>query len=126
MTAIRQSGNTYLVPNIYTGFGTPNMCLAHDSLNSTASLEEINANDFKLYPNPTAGQFIITGIDFDPENMNFQVINMMGEITEMKNLKFGKNQLVADLSAFANGVYFVQMQIGNTVVLRKRVVKVSE
>jgi subtilisin family serine protease len=126
MTAIRLSGNTYLVPNIYTGFGTPNMCLAHDSLNSTASLEEINADDFELYPNPTTGQVIITGIDFDPENMNLKIINMMGEITEIKTLKFEKNQLVADLSAFANGVYFIQIQIGNAVVLRKRVVKVNE
>lgn len=123
MSAIRLSGNTYTVPNIYTGFGTPNMCLAHDSLNSTASLEEINAENFKLYPNPASGQIIIAGVDFEKENVSLQVIDMMGEIIAINTFEIEANQLAADLSAFSNGVYFVQMQVGNTVVLRKRVVK---
>jgi hypothetical protein len=102
------------------------MCLAHDSFNSTASLEEINADNFKLYPNPTSGQVIITGVDFEKENTSLQVIDIMGQITAVNTFGIEENQLVTDLSAFANGVYFVQMQIGNAVVLRKRVVKVAE
>jgi len=66
-----------------------------------------------ICPNPTTGQFNITGI----ENATIKVFNLLGrQVMQEKN---AGEQTVLDLSGFENGVYFVQIESEGDVVTKK-------
>lgn len=126
MNAIRQSGNAFTTPTIYAGYGTPNMCIANGIIAGTAGLESFTVESITLYPNPTTGIISVSNFDYDREHVELNVVDVLGEIIPITNFKIEKEELIFDLSSFGNGVYFIHVQIGKAVVLRKRVVKVNE
>jgi len=84
----------------------------------TASFE----NGISVYPNPSSGVVNISTYNLDANSMNVVVCDITGKVvanTQFTNLEHN----TIDLSNQPTGVYFVKMQLDNTVVTRKVVVK---
>ncbi len=66
--------------------------------------EATNNNAIQLYPNPTNGQFNISGLEYNTGLI--EVYNAMGQLIHSTTFK-QPNNLQLDLSAFPNGHYYI-------------------
>lgn len=73
--------------------------------------EEVN-----IYPNPTKGSVFISG---DSQDRVVKLTNFTGKVILEKNLSYSN---LLDLSGLPEGVYFIEIQTGSKIVV-KRVVK---
>jgi len=79
-------------------------------------------NGISIYPNPSNGVVNISTYNLDANSMNVVVCDITGKIVanaQFTNLEHN----TIDLSNQPKGVYFVKMQLNNTVVTRKVVLK---
>ncbi len=81
------------------------------SVSVIQSIQHLNTNCFKMYPNPSKGIVNITGISGKSQ---ITVTNIFGE-----NIMYVENTKVLDLSKFANGIYFVKINSNNNIVTEK-------
>ncbi|MBL6964169.1 MAG: T9SS type A sorting domain-containing protein [Bacteroidetes bacterium] len=84
-------------------------------------LEERGLGQYvEMYPNPTKGEFYINVDLPQSENLVIRVSNMLGEQLEIitENNTYG-GLFKLDLGAYANGVYFVQLQTDDASVIQK-------
>lgn len=79
-------------------------------LTSTGEMEFEDA-EISAYPNPANASFIVTG----KSNEVFTISNSSGEIMLSRKLAEGGNTI--DVSAFANGIYFLRFENGRTTKL---------
>ncbi|MBT7038892.1 MAG: T9SS type A sorting domain-containing protein, partial [Bacteroidetes bacterium] len=78
------------------------------------------AQYIEMYPNPTKGEFYISVELPQSENLLIKVSNMLGdelEIITKSNTQGGMFKV--DLGAFADGVYFVQVQTDEASTVQK-------
>ncbi len=78
--------------------------------NAVASIQEIQPNTIKIYPNPTTGIVTVTL----PNNEPFEVYNSLGE--QLYDVKKAENQI--DLTECANGLYFVKTRYSTYKLLK--------
>lgn len=76
------------------------------------SVEEIQANNFKIYPNPASDNVTITGI----ADKNVVTIK---DLTGRVIVSFENVQKQLNLSAYAKGMYLVQIESENVTVVRR-------
>lgn len=83
--------------------------------NKTSALsEEILAEQFTVYPNPTTGKLIIQSENF--KDFDYTLFDLSGKI--LRKSGFGvQNNL--DLSNLKSGIYILKIQIENTIVTKK-------
>ena len=91
-----------------------------DVLKSVNSVFDINHNEFVIYPNPTTGNFTVSG-----EGLNhIEIYDVQGRLllTHPANLT---PQTSINVSQFVGGIYFVKMysEMGDVVVKRLVIVK---
>ncbi|MEI7661553.1 MAG: T9SS type A sorting domain-containing protein, partial [Bacteroidota bacterium] len=95
----------------FTFFGN-NLFLNDIRVNGTVGVQEhkINAASFTLYPNPSAGQFVLSVVNGQQEAV-IQVVNPQGVIISSERilLKSGSCQQHLDLSGAPKGVYFIRV-----------------
>ncbi len=89
----------------------------------TVNVNEIaNTNKFSMYPNPTNAN---TSISFNLENesnVSLEVYNTVGSLVyseNKNNMSAGKQKINFDGTEFPQGIYFVNLTIGNEKVTRK-------
>lgn len=82
-------------------------------------IDENEALDFNIYPNPTTGELNIT-FATTVSNGTIQVIDATGRLLMERNIQ--NSQLSLDLSGFENGMYFIK-STSNGISTTKRVVK---
>jgi hypothetical protein len=65
--------------------------------------------DYKLFPNPTSGQFEVDFFVRTPGQMSLQLINPMGQILWTKSYHYDGCCRIElfDISKYPNGLYFV-------------------
>jgi hypothetical protein len=96
-----------------------------DVCGNTTGIDEtiIEKEKLHMYPNPATNQITI---EFEPtrEECLIEIKNVLGEIVYSAAAKnvVGKQAKSIDVSGFSNGVYFLQVQIGGS-VLNKKFVK---
>ena len=116
-TKIKNTANIYFDynPVIVTNTTTNEYTL-------TASLNEKTQNTtLSIYPNPSNGKYLLSITDVtDVSKLTIEVRNVMGEI--LLKTKMQNNVSQIDLSAFANGIYFVQIN-GSNQSLNQRIIK---
>jgi hypothetical protein len=68
----------------------------------------------KIFPNPTSE---VTHIQFDVvyEERQVHLYNIQGKLVDSFIIEAGTNELIIDLSALENGLYFIQSTIHNTI-----------
>ena len=77
-----------------------------------SSLQEVNAREFALYPNP-AKSFVTLEFEALKENTLLQILDINGRRVRTLDLKAGQENLRIDLGDLPKGVYTVML--GNTV-----------
>ena len=91
--------------------------------------EETETNEISIYPNPATNEFQVTSSKFKVKSVN--IYNVMGEeIWSFDKLRMTENEsYTIDVSSYAKGVYFVEVQTDGSAgspqgsVLRKKLIK---
>lgn len=106
-----------LVKVKFTTGGGNNFFLDQIELDGLVGIEEFNyfGNSY-LYPNPSDGKFNLNLQLQSSENVRIEVYNLRGE--KLKTLELGKisagmQQIPLDVEEFANGMFFVNVNISN-------------
>lgn len=111
IASIQESAHQYSTPDEFLGYGIPELCVAHDSLNvSGAGLDDIPSNDYSIFPNPSSGLVTIEGLHLNKLNL-IEVFNQLGQVVHSAE-NFGKEQVVIDLNQLANGMYLLSLNKG--------------
>lgn len=79
-------------------------------------------HEFMLYPNPSSGDVNMVFNLTEAEMVNISVVNMLGEVvmnTGDTQRSAGEHKLMINGDDFSNGVYFVNMSIGDQIVTKK-------
>ena len=83
----------------------------------TTGLKNNSSNEdmFNLYPNPTNGIINILLTNIDAKKVSIKTI--LGETVYQATVQ--KSQLLIDLSRFANGIYFLEVENTHTTLIKK-------
>lgn len=67
------------------------------------------SGNYKLFPNPTSGQFELNFFITYPGKMELQLTDAMGRVLETRSFSYDGVRRIQlfDLSAYSNGIYFV-------------------
>ena len=87
---------------------------------STVSVpNEINEDKILLYPNPVTEELIveINSIELSPEAIT--LFNSMGNIVFAPLVVSGIHQASIDVSQLIPGIYFIRIQLGSKIFLKK-------
>lgn len=115
--SIRESASQFTTPDVFTGYGIPDFCIANDSLIDYTGIDPLVQDELVAFPNPTSGKIIIKGA----KNVNaneVQIINVLGS-SILAKVNIVSNQLHIDISSNPNGIYFCKIN-GNTVRIIKK------
>ena len=77
------------------------------------TVSQLNSFEFSVYPNPVKGSTLY--INSNLENINFKIINMLGQQVAKGNT----NQQKVNVSALDAGLYLIQFNVNNTLETRK-------
>lgn len=87
------------------------------------SIEEgkLSANEsLFIYPNPSQSKITIEFSLAETKNVFIEIKNTLGQtIKTIDNREISTNKIEIDVSKFANGLYFVQIQSENTILCKK-------
>jgi M6 family metalloprotease-like protein len=120
------NGESYVISGDYsqtltTVHGCDSIVTLH--LTITAGVGEWNGSTFNIYPNPTTS---ILNVEWSMGNVNadaaeIQLLDVYGRLLDVVKANCGTTQI--DLSAYAKGVYFVQLVADGQVVGVRKVVR---
>ncbi len=92
-------GNNFYIDNIRFGEGTD------------VSLNEYEAADLKVYPNPSQGSLHLKLSDLQDKELQLQILDLSGKVVHQEPLESQASQLEKDLNLdLAKGVYLLQVQ----------------
>ena len=118
-----QSGD--YIQTLQTVHGCDSVVTLH--LTITVGVEDYNAFDFKVYPNPTNG---VVNVQWTVNNEQWtdgelQVLDMYGRLLNVIGVNNDSSIRTAqiDLSHYANGVYFIKMVADDKTIAVQKVVK---
>lgn len=77
------------------------------------------SDDFRIYPNPGTGIFIIQFASTDNKEVKIDVSDIEGNIISKKKFIRDKNTFVLDLQSQPNGLYFISIINGDNHVIKK-------
>jgi hypothetical protein len=86
--------------------------------------EKSNGNSMNIFPNPAKNYTNIAISSDKTEKVTLTIVDLLGkEITKQeKVISSGVNTETINLSGYQNGIYFLNLQIGNKVTTRKLVI----
>ena len=110
--------------NVTDGSGCESELEVTLTIDGLQGLNEALTNSFKMYPNPTEGEFELMFNLNETKDLNIEIINIIGDIVYAKRFTEVKDQTVKfDLSDMSAGVYFVTIQSENEKVSKKIVLR---
>ncbi|MES2654099.1 MAG: immunoglobulin-like domain-containing protein [Bacteroidota bacterium] len=112
---------SYKVTDLSGNQSAPTIRTVNVVANSSSVEDVLNANNIvAIYPNPSNGLLKLKLFEALTDDVNIKVYNAVGGLA--KTITINKNDLVEkqiDLSAFANGVYLIQVETNNKVYTHK-------
>ena len=82
------------------------------------SVNEIQKNDFSLFPNPAKNDFTIK-LDNNKDSY-LQILDITGKVIYQKNFK---KDLLVETTNFKSGIYFVRIENDNNIITEKIIVE---
>ncbi|MBN8693186.1 MAG: S8 family peptidase [Bacteroidetes bacterium] len=120
--ALKASANNSISPNNNVGWGIPNMCTASSNTLLSVSSNEMNDlnNSINIYPNPVSDKLNIEFANKIESNITIIINNVLGQVVDTRTLK-SANELIEfnDFSSLKPGVYFLNIQVGNSTIVKK-------
>ena len=113
---------TYIFEASYNGVACSySFSIAH----SLGILKGLDADTFKIYPNPTKDDFLITANGIENENYTFTLTNSTGQIITSQKVVIENNKLQKTFSFanFSEGVYFMIIESPKSRTVRKIIKK---
>jgi len=92
---------------------------------TTFGLEDQNyISQVSVYPNPTTNSFTLDLQDINGERINVSIMSMMGQVVFSREFEVngGNFNQQFDVSNYANGVYIIDVNVGNFNI-RKKLIK---
>ena len=96
----------YYVSQIVNGCEGPRLQVT--AFGSCLGKEEFDLSSFSYYPNPTSD---VVNISYSQDLTNVKVFNLIGQQLFSKEVNAASTQI--DMSAYANGAYFIQVSTEN-------------
>ncbi|MBX7180827.1 MAG: T9SS type A sorting domain-containing protein [Bacteroidia bacterium] len=89
------------------------------------SMDVVAMDEVSLYPNPNNGNFIVTILSDNENDVNIRVNDITGKTiyTGRFNSTKGENNFNLDLQGQAKGIYFVEVNHGETKTIKKLIVE---
>jgi hypothetical protein len=78
--------------------------------------EELTYKGFSIFPNPVANTLNIVSYIQSKETIHYQIINPLGSIMASDTVN---GEFRIDVSALPTGIYFLHLQTGNSVLLKR-------
>jgi hypothetical protein len=88
---------------------------------STLSINEVNKNNFVIYPNPSNGMFNLGSIKNDGKNYSVSVFDVVGN--SVQQFHWDGNRVVLDLSTSPKGIYVVKISNEKETEVKKLIVQ---
>ncbi|MBC7695057.1 MAG: T9SS type A sorting domain-containing protein [Burkholderiales bacterium] len=80
--------------------------------------EILNKNDFAVYPNPAKSVITISSNIIGNTKINYEVVDVLGKVILM-NDNHNANNFNININDLNSGIYFLRLQINNSVVVKK-------
>ena len=85
------------------------------ALNGSVDIEDLDAHDFQLYPNPVKDQLFCSSNKV--ENWEYVIVDALGRIVQ-KGSSFSSEKII-DLSMLQKGVYFIEIAYQSEKIAKK-------
>lgn len=105
---VKQSADRFNLPTNQYGYGIPDFQMALNM--ALLNVDELNLNEFKIYPNPTNG-FISVSIPNDGSNSKIAIYNSLGQTILEQNIN--QSNATLSLENLNSGVYFYKIASAN-------------
>ena len=105
---VKQSADRFNLPTNQYGYGIPDFQMALNM--ALLDVDELNLNEFKIYPNPTTG-FISVSIPNDGSNSKITIYNSLGQTIIEQNIN--QSNATLSLENLNSGVYFYKIASAN-------------
>ena len=102
------------INTFYNQVNKPNCLQAID----VGITEIIKQNDFALYPNPAKSQITISSTIIGDVKINYEVVDVLGKVI-LQNENTGSDKFSIDINDLNSGIYFLRLQVNNSVVVKK-------
>jgi M6 family metalloprotease-like protein len=102
--------------------GLPDQIVTVTQKQSTIGIYERNDNELRLFPNPTNGLFSLKLMNGTHVNLNISIIDNTGK-TILSDNYIAINSAEFDLRKFPRGEYFIRIDSGTKIMVRKIVLK---
>ena len=90
-----------------------------EAFSEERSKKDFENLDLSLFPNPTTGQLTIQVIPNLEQDQQLRVIDLFGRVLVQKVIQPKFSQLNVDLSAYQDGVYYLELRTRGQRVLKK-------
>jgi murein DD-endopeptidase MepM/ murein hydrolase activator NlpD len=119
-------GSSKLLPTtdgIYTFEASYNgvVCSKTFTITHTLGISVADTNYFKVFPNPTNDNFLVTANGIDNENYTFTMTNSIGQIvrTEKATVENNKLEKPFSVTSLSDGVYFLIIESAKSRTVKK-------
>lgn len=103
LDTLRKTASFWITPNNSIGWGIPDMCALPVGLNEQILAKTV----FSIYPNPFSSKFTVKLVSKESDMQSIQIYSVVGAL--IKEIKTSLTEIPVDLSAFANGVYYIKV-----------------
>ena len=76
------------------------------------SISDVDAGNFKFYPNPASDFIIIETGKFNPENVSISIYDITGKLNSVQKRSMN-NKVEINVQELKQGIYFIEMQTSN-------------
>ena len=80
--------------------------------------EVVKQNDFALFPNPAKSLITISSTIIGSVKINYEIVDVLGKVV-MQNENTGSDKFSIDINDLNSGIYFLRLQVNNSVVVKK-------
>ena len=102
------------INTFYNQINKPN-CLQSITVGVT---EVVKQNDFALFPNPAKSSITVSSTIIGTVKVNYEIVDVLGKVV-LQNENTGSDKFSININDLNSGIYFLRLQVNNSVVVKK-------
>ncbi len=102
------------INTFYNQVNKPN-CLQAITVGIT---EVVKQNDFALFPNPAKSSITISSTIVGAVKVDYEIVDLLGKVV-LQNENTGSDKFSININDLNSGIYFLRLQVNNSVVVKK-------